>query len=273
MRIKTLRIHNFKSIRDLSLECMPLMALIGPNNHGKSNILSALEFALSTSARPVEQDFFLHRNADDNEFWVEMTFHELTDQEKNTFKRYVSPDESICIRKTARIQNGVIEVAYNGYVELPDEEWLRGDKAGAYVTREKINSTPLKDLVPSSGKLSKADVEKAQQTYIEQHRTELSFTRTIEEGPLLGQKNVGGGVLPDFYLIPAVRDLTEEIKVRTTTTFGRLLNRAVQEMAEQDPRFIEARKKLESVVSALNTRDAEEGRTNQLAALEKSIEE
>jgi len=273
MRIKTLRIHNFKSIRDLSLECMPLMALIGPNNHGKSNILSALEFALSTSAKPVEQDFFSHRNANDNEFWVEMTFNELTEQEKNTFKRYVSPDGSICIRKTARMQNGGIEVAYNGYVEQPDEEWLCGDKSGEYATQEKIKGTPLKDLVPSSGKLSKQAVEEAQQKYIEQHRAELNFTRTLEEGPLLGQKNVGGGVLPDFYLIPAVRDLSEEIKVKTTTTFGRLLNRAVQEMAEQDQRFIEAQKQLESVVSSLNTRDAEEGRSNQLAALEKSIEE
>lgn len=257
----------------MDFECMPLMTLIGPNNHGKSNILSALEFGLSTSAKPVEQDFFAHRDADDIEFWVEMTFHELTDQEKNTFKRYVSTDGTICIRKTARIQSEGIEVAYNGYVEQPDEEWLRGDKAGEYATREKINGTPLKDLVPSSGRLTKQAVEEAQQKYIEQHRAELNFTRTLEEGPLLGQKNVGGGVLPDFYLIPAVRDLTEEIKVRTTTTFGRLLNRAVREMAEQDPRFIEARKQLESVVSSLNTRDAEKGRSNRLAALEKSIEE
>ena len=257
----------------MELECMPLMTLIGPNNHGKSNILSALEFGLSTSAKPVEQDFFAHRDANDSEFWVEMTFHELTDQEKNTFKRYVSIDGTICIRKTARMQNGGIEVFYNGYVEQPDEEWLRGDRAGEYATREKINGTPLKDHVPSSGRLSKQAVEEAQRKYIEQHRSELNFTRTLEEGPLLGQKNVGGGVLPDFYLIPAVRDLTEEIKVKTTTTFGRLLNRAVREMAEQDPRFIEAKKQLESVVSTLNTRDVEEGRSNRLAALEKSIEE
>ncbi|MDY6908920.1 MAG: hypothetical protein SWC40_03075 [Thermodesulfobacteriota bacterium] len=79
-------------------------------------------------------------------------------------------------------------------------------------------------------------------SFTEEHRSELKFTRTLEAGPLLGQKNVGGGVLPDFYLIPAVRDLTEEIKVKTTTTFGRLLNRAVREMTEQDPRFIKAKK-------------------------------
>ncbi|HHZ11599.1 MAG TPA: AAA family ATPase [Acholeplasmataceae bacterium] len=273
MRIKHLKIHNFRSIRDLAFECMPLMTLLGPNNHGKSNILSALEFGLSTSAKPADRDFFSYRAPEDNEMWIEMTFHELTDQEKNTFKRYVLSDDTICIRKTARIKNGEIEVVYSGYVEQPDEEWLRADKAGEYATREKINETPLKDLVAPSGRLSKPAVEEAQQKYIEQHRSELKFTKTLEAGPLLGQKNVGGGVLPDFYLIPAVRDLTDEIKIKTTTTFGRLLNRAVREMAEQDPRFIEARKQLESVVSSLNTRDAEERSSNHLAALEKSIEE
>jgi CRISPR-associated exonuclease Cas4 len=272
MRIKHLKIHNFRSIRDLSFECMPFMALLGPNNHGKSNILSALEFGLSTSVKPVEQDFFFHRSPEDNEMWIEITFHELTDQEKNTFKRYVLSDDTLCIRKTARMQNGEIEIAYNGYVEQANHEWLRADKTGEYATRDKINETPLKDLVPPSGRLSKQAVEEAQQQYIEQHRSELNFTRTLESGPLLGQKNVGGGVLPDFYLIPAVRDLTEEIKVKTTSTFGRLLNRAVQGMAEKDPRFIEAKKQLESVFSSLNTREAEGGTGNRLALLEESIE-
>lgn len=273
MRIKRFKIHNFRSIRELEFECMPLMTLLGPNNHGKSNILSALEFGLSTSVKPVEQDFFSHRGPEDNVLWIEMTFDELTEQEKNTFKRYVLSDGTLCIRKTALIQNGGIEVSYNGYLEQADEEWLQADKAGEYTTRDKINETPLKDLVPSSGRLSKQAVEEAQTKYIEQHRPELKLTKALEKGPLLGQKNVGGGVLPDFYLIPAVRDLTEEIKVKTTTTFGRLLNRAVREMAERDPRFVEARKKLEAVVSSLNIRDAEEDRGNRLAALEKSIEE
>jgi CRISPR-associated exonuclease Cas4 len=249
------------------------MTLLGPNNHGKSNLLCALEFGLSTSAKPVEQDFFAYRDSADNELWIEMTFHELTDQEENTFKRYVLSDGTLCIRKSARIQNGGIEIAYNGYVEQADEEWLRADKAGEYARRDRIDKTPLKDLVPSSGKLSKKVIEEAQQKYIEQHHSELNFTRTLEEGPLLGQKNVGGGVLPDFYLIPAVRDLTDEIKVKTTTTFGRLLNRAVREMAERDPRFVEARKHLEAVIQSLNTRGGKDAETNQLAVLEKSIED
>jgi CRISPR-associated exonuclease Cas4 len=273
MRIQRLRIHNYRSIRDLEMKCLPLVTLLGPNNHGKSNLLAALEFCLSTSAKPVEQDFFVNRGEGDNDFWVEITFNGLTEQEKNTFKKYVQSDGTVCIRKTARIQNGGIEVFYNGYIEQPGVEWLNSDKARYYALHENVNQTPLKDFVPSSGHLTKTHIEEAQQKYIEQHRKELNFSRALEEGPLLGQKNVGGGVLPDFYLIPAVRDLTDEIKVKTTTTFGRLLNRAVREMAERDPRFIEARKQLEQVVQSLNVRGDNEQESNQLARLERSIEE
>lgn len=274
MRIQHLRIHNYRSIRDLEVKCLPFVTLLGPNNHGKSNLLAALEFCLSTSAKPVDQDFFLYRKETDNELWVEITFNELTEQEKNTFKKYLHSNGTVCIRKTARIQNGGIEVFYNGYVEQPEEEWLRQDKAGDYTTaRDRVNATPLKDFVPPTGRLSKPDIEKAQQNYIEQHRKELKFSWALEEGPLLGQKNVSGGVLPDFYLVPALRDLTDEIKVKTTTTFGRLLSRAVREMAESNPRFIEARKQLEEVVQSFNNRYNNEQESNQLGQLEQLIEE
>lgn len=273
MRIKHLRIHNFRSIRDLEMECLSLVTLLGPNNHGKSNLLAAIEFCLSTSAKPAEQDFFVNRGEGDNQLWVELTFDELAEQEKTTFKKYVQSDETVCIRKTARIQNGGIEVFYNGYVEQPNPEWLNSDKAGDYTSRESVDQTPLKDFVPSSGRLTKADIQEAQQRYIEEHRKELSFSRVLEQGPLLGQRNVVGGVLPDFYLIPAVRDLTDEIKVKTTTTFGRLLNRTVSEMAERDPRYAAARKQLEDLVQSLNVRGDKREESNQLADLERSIEE
>lgn len=273
MRIKGLKVHNYRSIADLEMECNPLVTLIGPNNHGKSNLLSALEFGLSASSKPVEQDLFIGRDTRDNACWIEMTFCDLTDQEKERLGHYVMSNGSVCIRKTAHLNDGAITVTYNGYVDQPNEAWLQGEKASEYVIRDRINETPLKDMVPSGGKLSKATVEDAQQKYIDQHRGELAFENIVEPGPMFGLKTMPGGVLPDFYLIPAVRDLNDEIKAKATTMFGRLLNRAVREMAERDSRFIEARNKLNEVVAALNARDAGKDQDNQLAVLEQSIEE
>jgi len=41
--LQTLRIENFKSLRDVTLKLQPVNLLIGPNNAGKSNILEALQ--------------------------------------------------------------------------------------------------------------------------------------------------------------------------------------------------------------------------------------
>jgi len=203
------------------------MLMLGPNNHGKSNILRAFEFALSTSAKPTAEDFFYFRG-DDSELWVELTFNALTEQEKTTFKRYLRADGSIRLRKSARLSDtGNVELSYNGYFQQPQEWWLRADKVTTLTKREEVANTPLGQMVSESGRLTKAQIEKAQNRYIEQKRNELSFDEVLETGAFLGQKNIGGGMLPDFYLIPAVRDLADQTKIKTTTTFGRLLNRAI----------------------------------------------
>ncbi|HLW60641.1 MAG TPA: AAA family ATPase [bacterium] len=49
MRIKSLRIENFRSIESLTFEVPQICALIGPNNAGKSNILEALRRILGTN--------------------------------------------------------------------------------------------------------------------------------------------------------------------------------------------------------------------------------
>jgi len=274
MRICHVRIHNYRSIREMNMHCEPLVVMLGPNNHGKSNILSALEFALSTSAKPSEDDFFAFRG-DDNVLWVELTFHQLTDQERTTFKRYLRADGSIRIRKTARLsEEGKVEISYNGYIQEPEEWWLQSDAIDRLTKREEANETPLKEYLPETGRLSKTKVEEVQEKYIEEHRDELSFSESLERGPLLGQKNVAGGILPDLYLIPAVRDLSDETKIKATTAFGRLLNRAVREMAERDPRFLELKEGLEDLVRSLNSReDPNAQRPEQLTALEKHLEQ
>lgn len=268
MRLKRLKIHNYRSIKDLEMECQPMVVLIGPNNHGKSNVLKALEFGLS-SVKLEREDLFAHCGEDDSEFWVEMTFHELTEQERNTFRRYVLSDDTVCFRKTAHFTGESIEVTLNGYVERPEEEWLWADSAGNYISREAIAQTPLKDMVPSSGRLTKKDVEEAQQQYIDEHKNELKFQKTLESGPLLGQKNVAEGILPDFYLLPAVSDLTDEIKVKSSTTFGKLLNRIIGEMTENDERFINAQNLLKEVAKSINERDNDD---HPLTVLEQSIQ-
>jgi putative ATP-dependent endonuclease of the OLD family len=279
MRIQRAQIHNFRSIRDLRLECQPLTVLLGPNNHGKSNVVLAVEFGLSTSAKVDPDDFFAFRENDDV-IWIEIEFGELTDQEKTTFRKYVGPHGTLKIRKTAVIAGSeprAVEVGYRGYIWEPEEWWLRSSAIDQLMKREELQKAtvsiaPLAELLAEKGRVTKSRIEEFQARYIQANRDALRITEKLEEAPFLGQKNVGGGVLPDFYLMPAVRDLADETKTKPTTAFGRLLQRAVREMMERDPRVAEVRDRLEALLRWLNSPGADEVvRPAQLVALEKSI--
>lgn len=273
MIITKIRIHNYRSIRELEVKCGSTVVILGENNSGKSNLLAAVEFFLTSSARPEPDDLFAFRESGDDSLWVELEFAELSEQEAHTFKKYVHSNKTVRVRKTASWdENGTRSIEYNGYVEEPSEDWLKADNAGSYASQAAVKGTPLAEFVPG-GRLSKAAIEKAQIQYINAHKDELKFMVRLENSPLLGQRNVAAGVLPDFYLVPAIRDLDDEAAVKSTTMFGKLLSRAIEEMAEGNERFIRARESLESLVASFNRREANEQRPEQLDALEQSIEE
>ncbi|NPV87883.1 MAG: AAA family ATPase [Anaerolineae bacterium] len=273
MRLRSLRIHDFRSIKDIELICTPLTTLIGPNNHGKSNILKALEFGLSPSLKPSEQDFFALRESGDDTLWVELTFQELTEQEKRVFEKYLLSDDTVCIRKTAQLREGKIEIAYNGYFEIPEADWLNPDRAREYTSRENINNTLLKSYVPESGRLTTEIIQEAQKKFIAEHKHELKIIKQLESAALLGQKNVAGGILPDFFLIPAVSELSDETQVKNTTAFGRLLMRTVREMAEHDTNLTQAYANIRQAIQSLNEREKRSESKSALAQLEELIME
>ena len=270
MRIQEVTIHNYRSIRNLTMRCEPSTVLIGPNNSGKSNILSALEFFLSPGSMAEEDHFFAFRADDDKDLWVEVVFCDLTEQERTTFKRYLLNDGTLRVRKSA--SGG--EVAYRGYAQQPTHPWLRPDAVDALTNREALSVTSLRDLVPPTGKLTRRHIVEAQEAYLREHVAEIPRVEEIESTPFMGTKNVAAGLLPDLYLVPAVKDLSDETKIRATTMLGRLVQRAIQDMTAGDQRFREASEKLGALVRSFNaTNEAGGARPAELDLLEKSVEE
>ena len=56
MKIKTIKVINWRSIKDAEVNAQDLMVIIGQNNHGKSNLLSALLFFFG-EIKVVDLDF------------------------------------------------------------------------------------------------------------------------------------------------------------------------------------------------------------------------
>lgn len=273
MRIAHVRIHNYRSIKDLEFRCNDTVVLLGENNAGKSNILLAVEFALTSSAKPEPEDLFAFREEGDDTLWIELTFTDLTNQEANTFEKYVRSDKSVCIRKTASWDDsGKAFIQYNGYLKEPTEAWLQAASASNYTSRMSAEATPLAPLLPS-GRLSKTIIEDAQQQYIQAHQEELVFVESLETNPLFGQKNVAAGLLPEFYLVPAIRDLDDEAKIKSTTMFGRLLSSAIEDMSRTNTQYIRVREDLQSLITSFNSSENNNQRPIQLSQLEANLQD
>jgi len=267
VKIQRLKISNWRSIKELDLEVSELMVIIGQNNHGKSNLLSAILFFFGEIKH---QDLDFHFGAP--ELYVEVTFDDLDDSDKTTFQKYLTSSSTIVVRKTAQL-GGSFD--YRGYIENPTDEWLQEANAGAYTRRETAESLPFHPFLPEAGRLSKQNIIDAQNSYIEQHRDELTFTFEPEATNFLGLKNVAKGIFGDVYFIPAVKEASDDFAAKETSAFGKLYSTVISEMAADNVEWKDTRQRLEKLFAALNKLDHDgnhnENRPEELVRFEQAI--
>jgi putative ATP-dependent endonuclease of OLD family len=96
MILKRVRIRNFRSIRDVTLELGAQTAIVGGNGAGKSTVLRAIEKFYSPSAAVELDDFFCRQVNDPIE--IELTFTAFNDVEEELFESRIHNDEMTVVR-------------------------------------------------------------------------------------------------------------------------------------------------------------------------------
>ena len=267
MKIRELTIYNWRSIHELSLSAEDLMIFIGQNNHGKSNILSAILFFFGEISLDI-LDF--HRDRED--LFVEVLFGDLDDGDRTTFKKYVTTKNNVRVRKEATKD---CIFTYHGYVEVPEKDWLREENISNYIKREDAKTLPLAELLPDSGRITKDVFRQAQEKYIKQNREVLKFSYDLEAGPFLGVKNVAKGIFGDVYFVPSVKKAEDDLSTKGRSIFNALYERVINKMSEANQEFRGAKEKIALLMRVLN-RTNEDGTENiarpiELSSLEESI--
>lgn len=267
MKIKSISISNWRSIKYIEIAFQDLLIFIGQNNHGKSNVLSALLFFFG-EIKPQELDF----NRGTQELFVEIIFTDLDQADKTTFKKYLTAEGSIRVRKFAYV-GGSFE--YRGYIENPVEEWLREANASALSKRDVAESLPFHPFLPASGRLTKQDIVDAQTKYIEQNPNTVFFNFELEETNFLGLKSVAKGIFGDVYFIPAVKDATDDFSSKDASAFGKLYSSIIESMSATNTDWKDTKAKLSSLFSTLNrlNDDGEDNpnRPKELVNFEKTL--
>lgn len=268
MKISNINIHNWRSIENLSIKFEDLMIFIGQNNHGKSNVLSAIlfffgEVSLNTT------DF----RKGTNELWVELEFVDLDEHDQTQFRKYLTTSKSIKVRRTANSENGV---SYNGYTQIPKNSLLSESILSDYTSREKAQELPYYSLLPSTGRITKAILSEALTSYLVNNASIVEFEYKLEESSFLGAKNIAQGIFGTVIFVPALKNTSDELSTKGSSTFSKLLSKVITEMSENNDKYKEARDKIKDLTKILNKQkddgDFNNERPKELTSLEEKIE-
>lgn len=229
MYLSSVRIQNYRSLKDISVALSPFTCIIGENNCGKSSTLLSLSLFISGS-KISNKEF--HDSTRPIRIEVEIKNIDETDLKRlseDHRKRIVEKIDNSCL-KLVRIYetNGSSNVYYRGlgpknekldFSKLKESNQLKGKKGKELLSFIQAYLPEYKD-----------DFEKIKS----QKNIEEVFTKIIEkldpnemeEKDLIlptGFWNSIKPLLPEPILIPAVKDITDDVKTTESATFGKLL--------------------------------------------------
>ncbi|EES48539.1 AAA family ATPase [Clostridium botulinum] len=99
MKIKSVTIHNFRSIKDGKFDFKDYTLLTGKNNVGKTNVMSALRIFYDNELKYSEKNDFPKFKTYDNESWIEISYKLTEEENENLKEEYKTTDCILKVRK------------------------------------------------------------------------------------------------------------------------------------------------------------------------------
>ncbi|MFA5117792.1 MAG: AAA family ATPase [Candidatus Omnitrophota bacterium] len=272
MKINKIEIKNFRSLYDVTLLPKEILALVGRNNSGKSNIIKALSLFFDNTGKGLKEECF-YNHITEEQISIYLTFVNLSDWEKEQFKSWMDGDKLVVGKEFVCESEGVYKVNAIAVTRIPESEWLQDDQISGEKISEwwkdkdklKVNNLDFGFFLTTKPTVAKYKEIVAE--FIKNHRNEIPYMTVKRENPK-GYPGVLKGALPEFIYVPAVRDLAEETKVAKTNPFGQLINSVLEKIADKEKQIIADQ--LKEVEKRLN-RAGGENRIGEIKAIEGKL--
>lgn len=274
MKIEEIRVSNYRSLEDFTIRPTDLLAIVGRNNSGKSNIIKALQLFFEGSTSLVDSECFTaHRTNKPIEILV--TFTRLNGFDLERFRAYLYGEDKLILGRRVTCTGDDSCTVAGFYVKrVPALEWLREDQiSGDNIDRWWPNKEALLagalDFGAGLG-TSKPTVTKWKEVaakFAQDHAQEIEWVDQPVDNPR-GYAGVLKGGLPEFIFIPAVRDVRDEAKVARTNPFGQLIQSVLDRISDEQKQSLS--KSLKQVTRLLN-RGEDGERLEEISAIESRL--
>lgn len=233
MKIQSIRIKNFRTLKDVTIPFDFVTTFIGPNGAGKSTVLRALDWFFNGKPGSLtEKDYSF--GAVDEDIEVRITFSDLTVKDCEALGKYVPEGVTTFTAWKYRNPAGVEVLSANAKSYLPFNEirakGSAGDKKSAY------NELRAADITLGLPAWSNQDAAFQTMTAWEaSHTDELTDAPDVLETNFFGF-NSGGKMsgLFDFVLVTADLRASEESVDGKSSIIGRILERSINRSAADE---------------------------------------
>lgn len=233
MKIQSVRINNFRTLKDVTIPFDSVTTFIGPNGAGKSTVLRALDWFFNGKPGPLtEKDCSFGTIDEDIE--VQVTFNDLTAKDRTELGKYAPTGVTTFTAWKRRSPEGVESLSANSKSYVPfttvRSKVSAADKKSAY--------NELRVADGSLGLPAWTNVDAAFQAMT---AWEAGHTDQLVEAPEFLQTNFfgfnsGGKMngLFDFVLVTADLRASEEAIDGKSSIIGRILERSIDRAAADE---------------------------------------
>jgi len=128
MKLGSIKIHNFRSVKEVKFSPENYAVLVGANNAGKSNTLTALRIFYEDEIKFNDKIDFPKFQTEDEESWIEIEYLLNDDEFRNLEEKYKNPGNILKVRK---------------YLKSEDQEKVKVDQSNIYGYENNILSEKL----------------------------------------------------------------------------------------------------------------------------------
>jgi putative ATP-dependent endonuclease of the OLD family len=236
MRIKALRIQNFRSFEDETIDFGPYSCFVGPNGAGKSTVLVALNTFFRETTNPTdvtllrEEDFHLRDTS--KPIVITVTFCDLPPDAKEDLRGYVRHRQLVVSAKATwddDARGAEVKQVGSRLVMQDFAEFFSAKKVGARVGELRILYRQLRERFPDLPAINtKQGMEDALRRYEEAHEELCTPHESSDQfyGWSRGANRLGGYC--QWVFVPAVKHASEEEHETRASALGQLLQRTIR---------------------------------------------